>query len=124
MNFTFQSALLEAANSGHDEAVQFLLKLTVDTEHGNEKGRTALMIASNNGREKVVQTLVSTGTNVNIQDNEGRTALITAYEHDYVAIVDNLIQTGANQKFTNLKRLNCPNVGKFLWLFKYYKSVT
>ena len=96
MNFTFESALLEAANSGHDEAVQFLLKLRVDADHCNEKGRTALMIASKNGHENVVQTLVSAGTNVNIQDNEGRTALTTACEHDYVAIVDTLIQTGAN----------------------------
>ena len=37
MNFTFVSALLEAANSGHNDTVQFLIMLRVDGKHCNYK---------------------------------------------------------------------------------------
>ena len=78
MNFTFESALLEAANIGHNEAVQFLLKLGGDVDHCNEKRITAFMLASESGHDQIVLTLISAGTNINIQDNEGWTALMLA----------------------------------------------
>ena len=96
MNFTFESALLEAAEAGHDEAVQFLLKFIKDVNHCNNKGRTALMLASICGHEQVVQTLISAGANPNIQDNNGYTALMLACDTTSYTIVNYLLQTGAN----------------------------
>ena len=92
MNFTFESALLEAAKPGHDEAVQFLLKLGGDVDHCNEEGRTALMIASDGGHQQVVQTLASAGVNVNIQDKECWTALMLASEKGHVQIIKLLLE--------------------------------
>ena len=92
MNFTFESALVKAANSGHAEAVQFLLKLGVDKDHCNEEGITALMIASKFGHEQVVQALVSAGANVNIQDNDGWTALIIASQSGHTQVVEQLLK--------------------------------
>ena len=96
MNFTFESALLEAAKVGHNEAVQFLLKFIKDVAHCNNKGRTALMLASKGGHEQVVQTLISVGANPNIQDNNGYTALMLACDTNSYNMVNYLLQTGAN----------------------------
>ena len=96
MNFTFESALLEAAKAGHNEAVQFLLTLGGDIDHCNEKGGTALMIASESGHEQIVQTLVSVGANVNIHNNEGWTALMIASRYGHHQVVELLIKEHAN----------------------------
>ena len=96
MNFTFESALLEAAKDGHNEAVQFLLKFIKDVNHCNNKGRTALMLASKGGHEQVVQTLISVGANPNIQDNTGYTALMLACDTNSYNMVNYLLWSGAN----------------------------
>ena len=96
MNFTFESALLEAAKTGHDEAVQFLLKFIKDVNHCNNKGRTALMLASKGGHEQVVQTLILAGAKPNIQDNNGYTALMLACDTNSYNMVNYLLQSGAN----------------------------
>ena len=35
-NFTFESELFEAANAGHNEAVQFIIKLGGDVDHSRQ----------------------------------------------------------------------------------------
>ena len=101
MNFSFELALLEAAKTGHDEAVQFLLKLGGNIDYCNKEGRTALMLASEEGCEQVVQTLVSAGSNVNIQDNNGYTSLMLACDTNSYTIVNYLLQAGANPDIQN-----------------------
>ena len=101
MNFTFESALLEAAKAGHNEAVQFLLKLGGDVDHCNEEGRTALMIASQYGHEEVVQSLISVGTNVNIQDNKGWTALMITSRNGCIKVVEQLLKEHAEANIQN-----------------------
>ena len=96
MNFTFESALLKAAKAGHNEAVQFLLKLGGDVDQCNEKGTTALMLASVNGHEQVVQTLISAGAKLNIQDNDKWTALMIASEKGHTEIVEQLLKEHAD----------------------------
>ena len=101
MNFTFESALLKAANIGHNEAVQFFVKLRGDIDHCDEEGITALMIASNSGHEQIVQSLVSVGTNVNIQDNEGWTALMLASYYGYTQVIKDLLKEHADTNIQN-----------------------
>ena len=101
MNFTFESGLLEAANVGHNEAIQFLLKLEGDVSHCNEKTTTALMIASESGHEQIVQTLVSAGGIVNIQDNEGWTALMIASQNGHNQVVEQLLKEHADINVRN-----------------------
>ena len=96
MNFTFESALLEATNAGHNEAVKFLLKLGVNVDYFNKEGITALMIASESRHEQVVQTLVSAGANVNTHNIEGWTALIIASENGHTQVVEQLLKENAD----------------------------
>ena len=96
MNFSFELALHIAAISGHNEVVQFLLKLGGDVDHCDELGITALMLASKGGHEQVVQTLVSARADVNIQDNEGWTALMLASQYGRHQVVELLIKENAN----------------------------
>ena len=96
MNFTFESALHEAAKAGHNEAIQFLLKLGGDVDHCHEKQMTALMIASKSGYEQIVLTLVSAGSNVNIQNNEGWTALMIASQNGHTQVVEELLKEHAD----------------------------
>ena len=96
MNFTFKSALLKAAKAGHNEAIQFILKLGADVDYFNNEGSTALILASEGGHEQVVQTLVSAGTNVNIQDNIGRTALMLGSLNGHTRIAKILLKENAD----------------------------
>ena len=97
-NLQFECSLLKITECGDEyiETIQCILKLDININYKNAKGRTALMIASENGHEQVVQTLVSTGANVNIQDNNGYTALMLACNTNSYTIVNYLLQTGAN----------------------------
>ena len=101
MNFTFGLALLEAANAGHDEAIEFLLKLGFDVDHCNEKGRTAIMLASAHGHKEIIQTLVSSGGNVNMQDNKGWTALMLASLNGHAKIIEELLKEHADINIRN-----------------------
>ena len=101
MNFTFESALHEAVKAGHNEAIQFLLKLGGDVDHCNEKQMTALMIASESGYEQIVLTLISAGSNVNIQNNEGWTALMIASQNGHTQVVEQLLKENADVNIQN-----------------------
>ena len=101
MNFTFESALLIAAKAGHNEAVQFLLKLESDVDYFNEEGSTALMIAIEGGYEQVIQTLVSAGSSINIQDNKGWTAIMIASQNGHTQVVEQLLQKHADVNVQN-----------------------
>ena len=96
MNFTFELALLKAAEAGHNEAVRFLLKLGGNVDHCNEQRTTALMLASERRHEQVVQTLVSAGANVNTHNNEGWTALIIASQNGHTQVVEQLLKENAD----------------------------
>ena len=95
-NFTFELALLNAARTGHNEAVKFLFNLTDNTDHCNEEGTTSLMLASEGGYEPVVKSLLLAGANVNCQDNDGWTALMKASRNNHITIIHTLLEVGAN----------------------------
>ena len=96
MNFTFESALLKAANIGCDEAVRFLIKLGGDLDHCNEKGSTALMLASFGGHHQVVELLLKEHANINTQNKDGRTALMLASRYGHHQVVELLLKEHAN----------------------------
>ena len=96
MNFTFESSLLEAANVGHTEAVQFLLELGSDVDYVNNDGSTALMIATNSGHEQVVQLLLKEHANINLQGKDGETALMLASQNGYNQVVELLLKEHTN----------------------------
>ena len=89
-SFTFELALLNAARTGHNEAVQFLLDLT---DHCNEE---ALMLASEGGYEPVVKSLLLAGANVNSRNYDGWTALMKASKNNHITIIHTLLEVGAD----------------------------
>ena len=101
MNFTFESGLVEATKFGHNEAVQFLIKLGGDVDHCDEEGRTVLMLASKGGHEQVVLTLVSAGCNVNIQGKKGCTALMIASQNGHTQVIEQLLKEHADVNIQN-----------------------
>ena len=100
-SFTFDSALLEASQSGNNEAVQFLISLGVNVNNRNSAGRTALMLACAARHEEVVQTLLSAGSKVNIQDNAGHTALIFACVSGSLVVIRSLLSAKADPNLQN-----------------------
>ncbi|VAI53884.1 unnamed protein product [Triticum turgidum subsp. durum] len=67
--------LLTVAATGNAGFLEDLLKVGMDPDVGDSKGRTALHIAASKGYEDCVQALLSHGCNVNIKDAQGNTAL-------------------------------------------------
>ena len=100
-SFTFDTALLEASQSGNNEAVQFLLDLGVNVNNRNSAGRTALMLACGARHEDVVQTLLSAGAKVNSQDNAGQTALIFACISGSLVVIRSLLSAKADPNLQN-----------------------
>ena len=100
-SFTFDSALLEASQSGNNEAVQFLLDLGVNINNRNSAGRTALMLACVARHEDVVQTLLSAGAEVDIHDSAGQTALIFACVSGSLVIICSLLSAKTDPNLQN-----------------------
>ena len=70
---------LQAANNGHDESLQVLLRLGANlhhtTSHRSDVGSSALTLAANNGYDKAVATLLQMRADVHYADKDGDTAL-------------------------------------------------
>ena len=103
MNFTFKLALLQAANVGHDEAVQFLLKLGGNVNVKDNKGQTTLMIASQKGHIQVIECLLKEHADVNIQTNDGWTALMIASHYAHTQVIEQLLRKHPDVNLQNKK---------------------
>ena len=84
-----RTALLLAAERGHDAVVKLLLKTgKVDVESKDEYGRTPLSWAAEEGHEAVVKLLLETGkVDVESKDKYGRTPLSWAAREGHEAVV-------------------------------------
>ena len=150
-NFTFDTAILEAAKVDHVEAIQFLIELGTNTDdalseaakHGHTKAvclllefgasinhqsvesKTPLMLATLGGHEQVVQTLVSAGADVYIQDNNNYTALTIACEMNSYTLCNYLLQQRKVHEtpFTTACRHVCSNVICLLQRISSYISI-
>ncbi len=74
------AALLEAANSGKDQAVRVLLEMGVPVDSRTDYGWTALHIAAYNGNAATVEMLVQAGADLRADDGTGKTPLHWARE--------------------------------------------
>ena len=95
------TALIPAAERGHVEIVQELLRHTnVDVNHVNNLGWTALLEAiilgeGGSRHTEVVRLLVEAGADVNLADAKGITPLAHARQRGYQPMVVILEQAGA-----------------------------
>ena len=84
-----------ASFNGHLEAVECLLKVTVDFDVQKESGATAVYCASQNGHTAIASALLKYGANSNIMTKDDITRLMTASESGHHVIIDLLRKYGA-----------------------------
>ena len=87
--------LLIAAEHGHKELVELLLKRGAEADARDSGGGTALMVAAAKGHERVAEMLLRHGAGISLQDREGGNALMSAAAKGHERVVEMLIQHGA-----------------------------
>jgi outer membrane protein TolC len=97
MTITDSTPLYLAAEQGHKEVVEVLLRYKANPNIQSEMEKwTPLMRASTRGYEDICDMLIKGGADVNLKSNLGRTALHTAAEQGFTDIVKMLITAGAD----------------------------
>jgi len=82
------TALMHAADAGHDAAVQLLLDAGGDSEPKNTAEVTPLHLAAQRGRTRVVQRLLDAGADFQARDAGGRTPLFLAIDGGHATIIE------------------------------------
>ena len=95
------SPLYTAAQYGHKDCVEYLLRLKAVVDLPDNNGETALFKAVRRGSEDIVLILVKHGANPNVQNQWGDTCLITASQYGYTAVVQYLVDHGADVHHRN-----------------------
>lgn len=90
-----RTALMEAAQAGHLDTVEALIRKKAEANAQDELGDTALILAANRGYLEVVRTLLRKHAEPNIQNVAGRTALRAAAENGHKLVVLALLDNGA-----------------------------
>ena len=84
------TALMYAAQAGHEEIVEVLLEAGASPDRRNPSGETALHLAARRGRTDSARLLLRAGADFGIQDAEGRSALYRAVERRRADIIEML----------------------------------
>ena len=95
------TGLIRAADRGHVEIIEELLKTDIEIDHINRLGWTALLeaiILGDGGARhtEVVRQLVEAGADVNLADGQGVTPLVHARQRGYAEIAGILRGAGAH----------------------------
>ena len=85
------TACILAAEGGHTQCLQALVKFGCDVDARNMYGRTACMLASKAGHSACLQTLLEHSCHVDIQDNNGMSACMVAARNNHVDCLQLLI---------------------------------
>ncbi|UZP40205.1 hypothetical protein NXS19_008021 [Fusarium pseudograminearum] len=87
---------------GSDSVVKLLIKLRVDKEVKDRRGRTALHIASMTGKETVVTILINEGADMNAVDNIKDNTFLLAVKTGNIEVVKLLINRMMDQQSTEM----------------------
>ena len=90
------TALVLAAENGHDLVVELLLQKGAEVDKANNREETALYWAARNGYERTVDLLLSWGASVLAKDREGWTALDWAAVGSNGDVVKVLLKNGVS----------------------------
>lgn len=93
-----QTALLRAAEEGHESIVKLLLDTgKVEVNNTNKKYGTPLMRASKNGHARIAKLLIEIGkADVNVKDMYGQTPLLEASRNGDKTVLKHILDTGAS----------------------------
>ena len=91
-----RTALICASFDGHEEVVEFLIKLGANVNATDKDGQTAIIAAVNRGYKTIVESLIKHGADVNARNNDGETALIWNSHFGNMGIAELLIKNGAD----------------------------
>ncbi|CAE7634607.1 unnamed protein product [Symbiodinium sp. CCMP2456] len=89
------TALSQAADAGHVDVLETLMKHGNQLEARDQQGCTALIHAARRGHLEVVKALLKAGAQLEAHDNSGRTALLVAAKEDHLKVVEALLKAGA-----------------------------
>ena len=95
------TALMLAAENGHEQAVQALLAAGADIHAVNENGDSALVCATGNGHEAVFHRLMEAGADIHHADKDGNTPLMAAAAGGNTAILRAMLAAGAQANTAN-----------------------
>jgi hypothetical protein len=95
---TLRTALMEAADAGHEPVVEWLLGRGARFTLKDSAGCTALMLGAGRGAVEVVRLLLAArGQRINGRDYSGWTALMHAAAFQHRAVVEALLAGGAKR---------------------------
>jgi ankyrin repeat protein len=93
---TLEQALISAAQENHLITAKKILKLGINPNTADSKGKTPLMFAAANGHLKMAELLLQYNSKINAKDNNGLTPLSDAAAQGHLSIVRFLIKHGAD----------------------------
>ena len=82
------TALMFAAQEGHERAVELLLQRGAEINKQNSDGCTALMFAAGEGHSAVVLRLLRAGADTKLRSGKGKSALQLAKKNGHSACVE------------------------------------
>jgi ankyrin repeat protein len=96
------TALMFAAQNGHEQVALVLLEAKADPNKAESDGVTALMLAAQNGHKQLALVLLEAKADPNMAKSNGMTALMFAAQngHEQVALV--LLEAGASLKVVRI----------------------
>jgi ankyrin repeat protein len=99
------SALIAAAQNGHDSCVRWLLEAGADVNTKDKGGVTALIAASEKGYHVIVDELLAHHAEVNALSAMSFSPLILASMHGHLKIVNSLLKAGAIVDLLNFDKV-------------------
>lgn len=91
-----RTSLIWAAEDGHEDAVQLLLKWNANVNALDLHGRTPLLQAAANGHKDVTKQLLAANAHIECRDFSGHTPLILAAKAGFDSVVRSLLEAGAD----------------------------
>ena len=88
--------LFMAAENGHAEVAEALIKARCEVDKASNEGMTPLSTAAENGHAEVAEALIEAGCDVDKADKDGHTPLYMAAEHGHAEVVEALLRAGCD----------------------------
>ncbi len=91
-----------AANEGHTEVVELLLRHGARVDAVSSTQRTPLHVACNRGLKEIAAFLLAAGANVNAQDKDGNTPAHILSDGGWQEALELLLKQGADMRIKNI----------------------